>query len=151
MTNKEIAQRFSDLAKIMELHDENPFKIRSYNNAYLQLRKVSTPLFEMSDAEISGIKGVGNAISSKIRELEETGELATYKKYGDVTPSGVREMLSIKGFGPKKVRVVWKELGAESVGELLYACNENRLVELNGFGQKTQEDLKNKLEYFLQS
>ena len=151
MTNKEIAQRFSDLAKIMELHDENPFKIRSYNNAYLQLRKVSTPLFEMSDAEISGIKGVGNAISSKIRELEETGELATYNKYGDVTPTGIREMLSIKGFGPKKVKVVWKELGAESIGELLYACNENRLVELNGFGQKTQEDLKNKLEYFLQS
>ena len=151
MTNKEIARKFSDLAKIMELHDENPFKIRSYNNAYLQLRKVSTPLFEMSDAEISGIKGVGNAISSKIRELEETGDLATYKKYADVTPEGVREMLSIKGFGPKKVRVVWKDLGAESIGELLYACNENRLVELNGFGQKTQEDLKNKLEYFLQS
>jgi DNA polymerase (family 10) len=85
MTNKEIAQRFSDLAKIMELHDENPFKIRSYNNAYLQLRKVSTPLLEMSDAEIGGIKGVGNAISGKIRELEETGELETYKKYSDIT------------------------------------------------------------------
>ena len=151
MTNKEIAQQFNDLAKIMELHDENPFKIRSYANAYLQLRKVSTPLFEMSDAEISGIKGVGNAISGKIRELEETGELATYKKYSDVTPAGVREMLSIKGFGPKKVRVVWKELGAESIGELLYSCNENRLVELKGFGQKSQEDLKNKLTYFLQS
>ncbi len=151
MSNKEIAKKFSDLAKIMELHDENPFKIRSYNNAYLQLRKVTTPLFEMSDAEISGIKGVGNAISSKIRELEETGELATYKKYADITPEGVREMLSIKGFGPKKVRVVWKDLGAESIGELLYACNENRLIELKGFGQKTQEDLKNKLEYFLQS
>jgi DNA polymerase (family X) len=151
MTNKEIAQKFNDLAKIMELHDENPFKIRSYANAYLQLRKVSKPLSEMSDAEISGIKGVGNAISSKIRELEETGELATYKKYSDVTPPGVREMLSIKGFGPKKVRVIWKDLGAESIGELLYACNENRLVELKGFGQKTQEDLKNKLEYFLKS
>jgi DNA polymerase (family 10) len=60
-------------------------------------------------------------------------------------------MLSIKGFGPKKVRVIWKGLGAESIGELLYACNENRLVELKGFGQKTQEDLKNKLEYFLKS
>ncbi len=151
MTNKEIAQRFNDLAKIMELHDENPFKIRSYANAYLQLRKVTTPLVEMSDTEISAIKGVGNAISGKIRELEETGELETYKKYSDITPVGVREMLSIKGFGPKKVRVVWKELGAESIGELLYACNENRLIELKGFGQKTQEDLKNKLEYFLRS
>ncbi len=151
MTNKEIAQKFNDLAKIMEFHDENPFKIRSYANAYLQLRKITTPFSEMSDAEIGGIKGVGNAISGKIRELETSGELEAYKKYSDITPSGVREMLSIKGFGPKKVRVIWKELGAESIGELLYACNENRLIELSGFGQKTQEDLKNKLEYFLRS
>lgn len=151
MTNKEIARQFNDLAKIMELHDENPFKIRSYANAYLQLRKVTTPFSEMSDAEIDGIKGVGKAISSKIRELEETGELAAYKKYKDITPPGVIEMLSIKGFGPKKVRVIWKELGVESIGELLYACNENRLVELKGFGQKTQEDLKHTLEYFLKS
>ncbi len=55
MTNKEIARNFNELARIMELHDENPFKIRSYANAYLQLRKVGTPLVDMSDAEISGI------------------------------------------------------------------------------------------------
>ncbi len=151
MTNKEIARRFNDLAKIMELHDENPFKIRSYANAYLQLRKISEPLSEMTDEEIGAIKGVGKAIGEKIRELIETGELNTYKKYSDITPPGVREMLAINGFGPKKVRTIWKELGAESIGELLYACNENRLIELSGFGQKTQQDLKLKLEYFLRS
>lgn len=151
MTNKEIAGSFNDLAKIMELHGENPYKIRSYQNAYLSLRKLPGDLSGMSDAEISGIKGIGSAITSKIRELLETGTLETYKKYADVTPVGVQEMLRIKGFGPKKVKVIWKDLGAESIGELLYACNENRLVELNGFGQKTQEDLRKKLEYFLQS
>ncbi|MBP6827040.1 MAG: DNA polymerase/3'-5' exonuclease PolX, partial [Saprospiraceae bacterium] len=61
------------------------------------------------------------------------------------------EMLEVNGFGPKKVRVVWQEMGVESIGELWYACNENRLVEYKGFGLKTQEDLKNKLEYFLKS
>lgn len=151
MTNKEIAKVFNDLGKIMELHGENPFKIRSYSNAYLNLRKLETPLSEMSDAEIAALKGIGKAIVSKIRELESTGKLESMEKYKAVTPAGVQEMLQIKGFGPKKVRVIWKELGAESIGELLYACNENRLIELNGFGQKTQEDLKKKLEYFLQS
>ncbi|MEM9821018.1 MAG: PHP domain-containing protein [Bacteroidota bacterium] len=151
MSNKEIANTFQDLAKIMELHDENPFKIRSYQNAYLQLRKLQTPIFEMSDAEITGIKGVGKTIAGKIRELEENGELSTYAKYREKTPEGVRDLLTVKGFGPKKIRVLWKELGVESVGELLYACNENRLIELKGFGHKTQEDLRKKLEYFQQS
>ena len=151
MTNKDIAKVFNDLGKIMELHGENPFKIRSYSNAYLSLRKLQTPLREMSDEELAGIKGIGKTIVSKIRELEETGTLEAIDKYKAITPVGVQEMLQIKGFGPKKVKVIWKELGAESIGELLYACNENRLIELNGFGQKTQEDLKNKLVYFLNS
>lgn len=151
MTNKEIASAFNDLAKIMELHQENPFKIRSYSNAYLSLRKLETPLNEMSDAELGSIKGIGKAIVGKVRELEENGKLETMEKYTSITPPGVQEMLQIKGFGPKKVRVVWKDLGAETIGELLYACNENRLIELKGFGHKTQEDLKAKLEYFLNS
>ncbi|MEO1412198.1 MAG: helix-hairpin-helix domain-containing protein, partial [Bacteroidota bacterium] len=145
MTNKEIARNFNELARIMELHDENPFKIRSYANAYLQLRKVGTPLVDMSDAEISGIKGVGKAIAGKIRELERTGTLAALEKYREMTPQGVQDMLRIKGFGPKKIKSLWKGLEVETIGELLYACNENRLVELKGFGAKTQEDLRKKL------
>ncbi|MEZ4962713.1 MAG: PHP domain-containing protein [Saprospiraceae bacterium] len=148
MTNKEIAKSFQYLGEIMELHGENPFKIKSYQNAYLTLRKLPTPLSEMSEEEVAAIKGVGTAIAGKIRELLASGEMSTLKKYQDMTPPGVQEMLHIPGFGPKKIQVIWKELGVESVGELLYACNENRLVELKGFGQKTQEDLKQKLEYF---
>lgn len=151
MTNKEIANKFQELAGIMELHGENKFKIRSYSSAYITLRKQSEPLIEMTDEEIGAIKGVGKAISGKIRELIDNGEMATMKKYQEVTPQGIQDMLKIKGFGPKKISVIWKELAIESIGELLYACNENRLIELNGFGKKTQEDLKNKLEYFLVS
>ena len=60
-------------------------------------------------------------------------------------------MLNIKGFGPKKILTIWKELEVESIGELLYAVNENRLIELKGFGKKTQDDLKQKLEYYQKS
>ncbi len=135
----------------MELHEEDTFRIRSYQNAYLALRKLDRPLAEMSDAEIKGIKGVGDAISKKIRELIGTGKMPTLEKYRAQTPPGVVEMLEVNGFGPKKVRTVWLDMGIESVGELWYACNENRLIEYKGFGLKTQEDLKQKLEYYFKS
>lgn len=151
MTNKEIAGKFNTLARLMELHEENPFRIRSYANAYLNLRKVATPLFEMTDEEISAIKGVGKAVAGKIRELEQSGTLAAIEKYKEKTPPGVIQMLNIKGFGPKKILALWKGLEVETIGELLYACNENRLVELKGFGEKTQEALRKKLEYFLKT
>ena len=151
MTNKEIARRFSDLANIMELHNENPFKIRSYANAYITLRKLDTVLAEMPRVDMNAVKGIGNSIGDKIQELLQTGDMQIFRKYADVTPAGVVDMLSIKGFGPKKIQAVWKELGIETVGELLYACNENRLIELHGFGQKTQEDVRKNAEYYLRS
>lgn len=151
MTNKQIAQAFDELANLMELHEEDAFRVRSYANAYLALRKLDAPLAELSDADIKNIKGVGNAIAAKIRELLNSGQMATLEKYRGITPPGVRDMLEISGFGPKKVRQVWKEMGIETPGELWYACNENRLVEYKGFGLKTQEDLKKKLDYFFRS
>lgn len=151
MTNKEIAKTFQYLGAIMELHGENKFKIRSYQNAYITLRKLDRPLVEMTDTEIAGIKGVGKAISGKIRELLDTGRMATLQKYLDKTPEGVQEMLRISGFGPKKIKAVWEGLGVASIGELLYAVNENRLIELKGFGKKTQDDLRQKLEYYQKS
>ncbi len=151
MTNKEIARSFQLLGHIMELHGENKFKIRSYQNAYRTLRGLDRPLAEMDAAEIAGIKGVGAAISAKIQELLETGRMKTLERYKADTPEGVQEMLSIKGFGPKKIEAVWKGLGVESIGELLYAVNENRLVELKGFGKKTQDALRQQLEYYQRS
>jgi DNA polymerase (family 10) len=151
MSNKEIAYAFDELANLMELHEEDEFRIRSYRNAYLALRRVESPLNAMSEPEIKNIKGVGNAIAGKIHELLAGGRMQTLEKYREKTPKGVVEMLEVNGFGPKKVRAVWKDMGIESIGELWYACHENRLVEYKGFGLKTQEDLKNKLEYFLKS
>ncbi|HOY18638.1 MAG TPA: helix-hairpin-helix domain-containing protein [Haliscomenobacter sp.] len=151
MSNKEIAKTFQFLGDIMELYGENPFKIRSYQNAYLTLRKLDRPLAEMEATEIAAIKGVGQAIAEKIRELLDTGKMSTLQQYLDKTPEGVQEMLRIKGFGPKKIKVIWEEMGIETIGELLYAVNENRLLELKGFGEKTQNELRQQLQYFLKS
>jgi len=105
----------------------------------------------MQISELQSMRGIGKAISEKIHELKETGELKTLNKFLDITPPGVVEMLGIKGFGPKKIKTVWKELGIETTGELLYACEENRLVEIKGFGAKTQAQLSKQLEYFMES
>lgn len=151
LNNKQIAARFDILAKIMELHGENKFKINSYANAFVTLRKWEGNLAEMSRVELESIPGVGKNIADKIQELLATGELSTLNKYLDVTPDGVVEMLTIKGLGPKKVEQIWREMGIETVGELLYACQENRLINFKGFGPKMQEDIIKKLDYHLES
>ncbi len=151
MTNKDIAKAFQELAQLMELHQENPYKIRSYENAYLKLRKLDEPLATLSADEIAQLPGVGAAITAKIQELLHTGELEALQTYQAKTPAGVVEMLQINGFGPKKIRSIWKELGVESIGELQYALNENRLLELKGFGEKTQEELQEKIAFFQKS
>ncbi len=151
MDNKTIARSFNMLSKLMDLHGENPFKIRSYYTAYNILRKQEKPLIEMNVDEIQSINGLGKAISGKIDELRTKGYMDTLERFKEMTPPGIIEMLTVRGFGPKKVSAVWNQLNITTIGELLQACNENRLVALKGFGLKTQESLKNKLKYFQSS
>lgn len=151
LTNKQIASKFDLLAKLMELHDENPFKIKSYANAYLSLRKLEGDLISMPKAELASIKGIGNSIAQQIEELITSGQLTALQRLLDKTPTGVIEMLSIKGLGPKKVKQIWQEMSIDNPGELLYACNENRLLSFKGFGIKVQEEVKNSITYFIES
>ena len=151
MSNKEISSALKRLAALMELHEENAFKIKSLQNGAFQIERFGSPIEGLSEAEILAIPGIGKGIAQKIHRMihgesdEETDALLAR------TPVGLVELLSVKGLGPKKVRVLWNELEIESVGELLYACNENRLVELSGFGAKTQENIRQALEYALQN
>jgi DNA polymerase (family X) len=151
MTNKEIARAFQDLASIMELHEENPFKIKTYSNAYITLRKLETPLQDCTLPVMQAIKGIGKSTAEKIMELLQTGHLKAFQEYAEKTPEGIIKMLQIKGLGVKKIQAIWKQLGIETIGELLYACTENRLVALNGFGTKTQTEIQKTLEYYYKS
>jgi DNA polymerase (family X) len=151
MNNKQIARIFDLLGSLMELHNDNPFKIKSYKNAYLTLRKVESPLFDLEKDELIAIPGIGTTIADKIIELKLTGTLELLEKFKDKTPSGVIDMFQVKGLGPKKVLTIWKDLGIESLGELLYACNENQLIKAKGFGEKIQFEVKKNIEFFEQS
>ena len=150
MHNYEIAEYFSLLSKLMDIHGENEFKIKSYSNAAFTLDKLTEPVAEMSSNELFAIRGIGEAIGQKILQLIENKELSLLTTYIEKTPPGIIELIKIKGLGPKKIRTIWKELEIESIGELLYACQENRLINYKGFGAKTQQNIQDSLEYFLQ-
>lgn len=135
----------------MELYGENAFKTKAYSSAYLVIRKWDRPLAEMTVDEIGQIPGIGASVRDKIMELLATGSMKALESYTEKTPEGIQQLLGIKGLGPKKVKTIWDALQVESPAELLYACEENRLVALPGFGFKTQEDLKSKITYFLDS
>jgi len=151
MTNEQIADHFSLLSKLMDIHGENSFKAKTYSiNAY-NIERLPAEITTMSEAELFSMKGIGDSTGRKILDLIETGKMAALEDILSRTPPGILDILQIKGLGPKKIAVIWKELGIESVGELEYACNENRLVALKGFGAKTQESILKSIAYARQN
>ena len=149
MNNRTISDSLSLLSKLMELQDENPFKVKSFASAAFTIKQLSFDLSTIDKDKIPTIKGIGSSTGKYIIELIETGELALLNEYIQKTPSGIIEMLSIKGLGPKKIAIIWNELEIESLGELLYACNENKLTLYKGFGEKTQQSIKESIEFYL--
>jgi DNA polymerase (family X) len=147
--NDYIAGQFALLAKLMDIHGENSFKTKSYSVAAFTLEKLPTTLEGLPLEKITAIKGIGEAIGKKIQEIQQTGELRLLKEYIHKTPPGVIDMLNIKGLGPKKIATIWKEMEVESTGELLYACQENRLLLFKGFGEKTQQNVREAIEFRL--
>lgn len=148
MDNYQIADNFSLLAKLLDIHGENSFKSKSYASAAFAIEKLNLPLAETPTEKIASIKGIGSSSAQKIIELLETGKLNSLEEIIQKTPPGIIEMLSIKGIGPKKINTIWKEMEIETVGELLYACKENRLKLYKGFGEKTQANIIDTIEFY---
>jgi DNA polymerase (family 10) len=151
MENKPIARTLRLLSQLMELHEVNPFKIRSIANAAFKVDKLPFPVAGKSFEELEKVDGIGKSIASKIIEILNTGTMAELQDLLAATPEGVVEMMGIKGIGPKKVAIIWRDLGIENTGELYYACNENRLIEAKGFGLKTQEEIRKAIEFRMAS
>lgn len=148
MNNQIIADNFLLLSKLMDINGENSFKSKAYSNAAFVIEKLPVELAEIPAEKIKGIKGLGESTAKKIFEQMQTGQLLQLNELIAKTPAGVIEMLKIKGLGAKKIAAVWKELGIENLGELLYACNENRLLLHKGFGEKTQQNIKEAIEFY---
>lgn len=151
MDNYQIADVFSLLSKLTDIHGDNAFKAKSYAAAAFTIEKLPYQLSETSQEKIAGIRGIGISAAQKISELLTTGELVSLNELVAKTPTGIIEMLNIKGLGPKKISVIWKEMQIENIGELLYACEENRLKRYKGFGEKTQENIRENIEFYLRN
>ena len=147
LENKTIVRQLKQTAQLMELHGENPFKIRSYTSAVFNLEKLDQPLAGMDQAALQNLDGVGKSLAEGIVALIETGTLPALQELLDATPPGVVEMLEIKGIGPKKIRTLWQELNIETIEGLLEATEKGEVAKVKGFGEKTQETIKHALLY----
>src|SRR6187431_546507 len=147
MDNYAIADQFSMLAKLMDIHGENSFKAKSYAVAAFTIEKLPQEIADLSSDKIFSIRGIGESVGKKVVELIEAGELKSLKEYISKTPEGVLEMMNIKGLGPKKINTLWKEYGIDTIDDLKTACIENRIAEMKGFGEKTQEKILESIQY----
>ena len=143
----EIADVLQMTSRLMELHDGNQFKIKGLAAAAFKLSKLHIAAEDFTEEGIAKQGGVGKSVAKTVLEISQKGSSAELDELMEKTPRGVIEMMNVKGLGPKKVKQLWHELEIESVGELLYACNENRLVSLKGFGEKTQQAVIASIEF----
>src|SRR5438045_147627 len=103
MDNYIIADQLSLLAKLMDIHGENPFKSKSYSSAAFSIEKLPENIAQLPHEKIFKIKGIGESVGKKVIEILDTGELQQLKEIIAQTPEGVLEMMNIKGLGPKKI------------------------------------------------
>jgi DNA polymerase (family X) len=147
MDKQEISQMFEEIALMLDLKGENPFKSKAYINAARTLEFVEGDIKDyVLEDRLEEIKGIGKAIKEKLIEIVHTGKLEYYDELKASIPEGLFEMLKIPGVGPKKVKAIYEKLEVKTIGELEYACKENRLLDLDGFGKKTQNNILKGIE-----
>ncbi len=142
MDNKEIAQILEEIAEFLEIKGENPFKVRAFSNGARVIDSLSEDLAELAaGGKLREIKGIGAGLSEVIESLIKTGKSKYYEDLRKSFPEGFLELLNIPSVGPKRAKVLYEKLGIKNVAELEYACQENRLVSLDGFGEKSQSKI----------
>jgi len=142
MTKEEIAGVLEKIATLLELKDENPFKVRAYTNAARAIETFggNVPNFQDEEA-VAKVPGIGKSIAQKIKELASTGSLKYFEELSAEFPVGIMELFSLPGLGAKKIKALYDRLGINSIEQLQKACEDGRVAELPGFGQTTQQKL----------
>ena len=140
--NSDVAALLAEMADILEILGENPFKSRAHRTAARVIETLSDDLYKLvASSELLEVKGIGKGIFHKIKILLDTGSFPPEDDLKSRLPDGLLELLRIPGLGPRKLRAVYEKLGVKNIGELEYACSENRLSELIGFGVKSQDKI----------
>ena len=142
LDRKAASRTLRAIAQLTELHGGNPHRARAFANAARAVERIEGDLTEMvASGDILKVQGIGRGTATVLAELVAGRDPEALVELERVTPPGVRELLEVVGLGPKRARTLWQELAVTSVGELEYACRENRLLGLPGFGAATQQRL----------
>src|SRR4029077_232939 len=142
-----IAQALEEIGTLLELKDENPFKIRAYANAARSIEAWGGNLSDLQDEEALGkIPGIGKAIAAKVKELVATGSLKYLDELRAEFPPAILQLFSISGLGAKKIKALHEQLQISSIDDLLSACKSGRVAQLAGFGETTQAKICQAIE-----
>jgi len=143
MDNPEIARILEEVADVLEIQNENPFRIRAYRNAVRTVESLTTPLRKWVEEgrSLTDLPGIGKEMANHVKEMVETGTLGFRDELLAEVPRSLIELMRLPGLGPKKARKVYDELKIGSVDELEAAAKEGRIASLPGFGAKSQEKI----------
>ena len=150
MENKSIADILTEIADILDIQGENPFRVRSYRNAARTIADMSQSVKALikSGAKLEEIPGIGKSLEEKIEEIVSTGRCRFLEELQAKVPPGLTELLKLEGLGPKKVKLLYDELGVDSVDRLEKAAQAGRLRDLAGMGVKTEEKVLKSVEQY---
>ncbi len=142
MDNDQVAAILDEIATLLELQGENPFRCQAYRNAARAIQQMEGRLSELIAAgKLIEIRGIGDTLQEKITALVLSGRLPFYDDLKSKIPTGLVEMLRIPAVGPKKVKALFDQLGIDDLVKLKQACDEGRVASLKGFGAKTQQKI----------
>ena len=147
MYERSIISVLEEIGMLLEIKGENPFRSRAYFNAAKTLSAVENLEELIEQGRLREIKGIGEAIAAKIIEYSRTGQIISFEELKRTIPASLLELTGVPNLGPKKIKILFNELRITNVGELEYACRENRLVNLPGFGNRTQDKILKGIEF----
>ena len=148
MNKDEIADVFENIARLLELKGENPFKVRAYTHAARALETLSEPLETLiAEERLTAVDGIGKATGEKIAELSTHGRLDYYDNLREEFPPDILTLFDIQGLGAKKIKVLWDALKVHSVTNLERACKDGSVAGLPGFGEKTAANILKGIEH----
>ena len=144
----QVVNKLNSMADLFDLESDNPFRSRSFRSGARALEGLTGDLLELvGGGELTSVKGIGESIAAVIADLVSTGTTGRLDELLRAIPEGVRGMLAIAGLGPKKIRVIWKEMGIEDIETLANACRQGRLADFKGFGAKSETKILEGIEY----
>lgn len=149
MKNIELSRIFEQIAKILKIKGENPFKIRAYEKITLVLENLPIDIETIyQQGGLNNIPGVGTGIAKKIEEFLTTGKLEYYEKLKETIPTGVIELLDISEVGPKTTKLLYEQLGIDNIDKLEKAVREHQIKDLPGMGEKSETNILRGIELY---